>query len=53
MCNINVKNECKKCGHDSDFSNQEDLIKYKKYLEQELEIVNKTLQDIKEAEETP
>ncbi|MFX1450865.1 MAG: hypothetical protein ACFFCM_08485 [Promethearchaeota archaeon] len=44
MCNDSNN----KCGFNQEISNEEDLIKYKEYLEKELEIVIKTLKDVKE-----
>lgn len=42
-------NECNnKCGFNHEISSIDDLIKYKEYLEKELEITIKTLKDIKE-----
>jgi hypothetical protein len=46
LCNPN-KN-CKAHDCNSRFQTQEDLIKYRDWLKQELEIVEKTLQDILE-----
>jgi hypothetical protein len=43
--------ETHKCkGHtcESTFSNKEDLIRYQEWLKQELEIVDKTLQDLQQ-----
>lgn len=41
-------NKCKENDYNTNLHSQEDLIKYKMWLEQELEIIKKTLQDIEE-----
>ncbi len=43
-------NDCSnhKCGVNHEISSVEDLIKYKEFLEKELEVTIKTLKDIKE-----
>ena len=47
MCNHkNQMNSCREEECNSRFKSQEDLIKYKQYLEKELDVVNKTLQDL-------
>ena len=48
MCNNSYKIKCYQEECNDIFSREEDLINYKKYLEQELEIVNKILKDINE-----